>query len=107
MPSRKSPLIGQWRITEMELRDTDFVDMLEPAHITFDAKGGRAFLFGAVHGDLDCRYGPDEVRFTWAGFDEMDPTSGAGSAKLAPNGSLTGEIRFHHGDQSTFKARRW
>ena len=107
MPSRESPLLGRWRITEMELWDTDFVGMLEPAHITFDAKGGGAFLFGAVHGDLDCRYGPDEVRFTWAGFDEMDPTSDAGSAKLAPNGSLTGEIRFQNGDDSTFVARSW
>ena len=107
MPARKSALLGKWRIVGMELWDTDFVDMLEPAHITFDAKGGGAFLFGAVHGDLDCRYGPGGVRFTWADFDEMHPTSGAGSAKLAPNGSLTGEIRFHHGDQSTFKARRW
>jgi hypothetical protein len=26
MPSRKNPLLGRWRITEMELWDTDFVD---------------------------------------------------------------------------------
>jgi hypothetical protein len=107
MPSRKGPLLGKWRIVEMELWDTDFVDMLEPAYIAFEAKGGGAFVFGAVRGDLDCRYGPDGVRFTWEGFDEMDPAFGAGSAKLAPDGSLTGEIRFHRGDESTFKARRW
>ena len=59
MPSRKNPLLGRWRITEMELWDTDFVDMLEPAYITFEAKGGGEFAFGAVRGDLDCRYGPD------------------------------------------------
>ncbi len=107
MPARTSPLLGRWRITEMELRDAEFVDMLEPAYITFEAKGGGEFLFGAVRGDLDCRYGPDGVRFTWEGFDEMDPASGAGSAKLAPDGSLAGEIRFHRGDESTFQARRW
>ena len=73
MPSRKNPLLGRWRITEMELWDTDFVDMLEPAYITFEAKGGGEFVFGAVRRDLDCRYGPDGVRFTWEGFDEMDP----------------------------------
>ena len=72
-----------------------------------EAKGGGEFVFGAVRGDLDCRYGPDRVRFTWEGFDEMDPTFGAGSAKLAPDGSLTGAIRFHRGDESTFKARQW
>ncbi len=106
MPTRKSALLGKWRIVEMELWDTEFVDMLEPAYITFEVKGGGEFVFGAVRGDLDCRYGPDGVRFTWEGFDEMDPAFGAGSARLAPDGSLTGEIRFHRGDESTFKARR-
>jgi len=27
--------------------------------------------------------------------------------KLKKNGSLTGEICFHNGDDLTFKARRW
>ena len=107
MPTRRSPLLGKWRIVEMEMWDTELVGMLEPAYITFEAKGGGEFVFGAVRGDLDCRYGSDGVRFTWEGFDEMDPASGAGSATLEPDGSLTGEIRFHRGDESTFKARRW
>ena len=106
-PARKSPLLGKWRIAEMGLWDTDFVGMLEPAYIAFDATEGGEFVFGAVHGDLDCRYRPDGVRFTWEGFDEMDPASGAGSAELEPDGSLTGEIRIHLGDESTSKARRW
>jgi hypothetical protein len=83
MPTRKNPALGKWRITEMELWDAEFVDMLELAYITFEAKGGGEFVFGAVRGDLDCRYGPDGVRFTWEGYDEMDPAFGAGSAKLA------------------------
>ena len=41
MPARKSALLGKWRIVGMELWDTDLVDMLEPAYIAFDAKGGR------------------------------------------------------------------
>ena len=107
MPTRRGPVFGKWRIVEMEMWDTEFVDMLEPAYIAFEAKGGGEFVFGAVRGDLDCRYGSDGVRFTWEGFDEMDPASGAGSATLDPGGSLTGEIRFPRGDESTFKARRW
>jgi hypothetical protein len=107
MLTRKSALLGKRRIVEMELWDTEFADMLEPARITFEAEGAGEFVFGAVRGDLDCRYGPDAVRFTWEGFDEMDPAFGAGSARLAPDGSLTGEIRFHRGDESTLKARRW
>ena len=44
MPARKSALLGKWRIVGMELWDTDFVDMLEPAYIAFDAKGGGEFV---------------------------------------------------------------
>ncbi len=107
MPARESPLVGRWRIVEMELWDADFLDLVEPAYILFEAKGGGEFGFGAVRGGLDCRHSRDGVSFTWQGFDEMDPASGAGSAKLDQTGALTGEIRFHLGDESTFKARRW
>jgi len=65
--------------------------------------GGTA---ASAHLNGNCHYGPNGVRFTWEGFDEMDPTFGAGSARLDPDGSLTGEIRFHCGDESN-KARRW
>src|SRR4051794_18076491 len=73
MPSRKNPLLGRWRITEMALWDTDFVDLLEPAYITFEAKGGGEFVFGAVHGDLDCRYGPDGGTLHLGGFRRDGP----------------------------------
>ena len=36
----------------------------------------------------------------------MDPARGDGEAELKDNRTLTGEIRFHLGDESTFKARR-
>jgi hypothetical protein len=39
--------------------------------------------------------------------DEMDEASGDGWAELQADGSLTGEICFHNGDESTFKARPW
>ncbi len=107
MPTHDHPLLGKWRIVEMELWDSDFLDLVEPAYISFDAQGRGAFVFGAVQGGLHCRYGPDSVRFTWQGFDEMDHASGAGDAELDKDGLLTGEIRFHDGDDSTFKARRW
>ena len=88
----------------MELWDSDFLDLVEPAYIRFDAQGRGEFVFGAVQGSLHCRYGPASVRFTWQGSDEMDPASGAGDAELDEDGLLTGEIRFHDGDDSTFKA---
>jgi hypothetical protein len=33
--------------------------------------------------------------------------SSGGDAELDEDGLLTGEIRFHDGDDSAFKARRW
>ncbi len=107
MPARDHPLLGKWRIVEMELWDADFLDLLEPAYIAFAQQGRGEFVFGAVRGGLDCSYGPDGVDFTWQGFDEMDPACGDGDAELDESGSLVGEIRFHGGDESAFKARRW
>jgi hypothetical protein len=36
-----------------------------------------------------------------------DPVHGDGDAELGEDGTLTGEIRYHLGDEPTFKARRW
>lgn len=99
-------MLGLWRIVEMELWDADFLDLVQPAYIRFDLGGGE-FAFGAVQGGLDCWYGAQSIDFTWEGFDEMDPSRGDGEAELEEDETLTGEIRFHHGDESTFKARRW
>ena len=59
MTTLEHPMIGKWRITEMELHD------------------------------------------------EMDEASGDGDAQLEDDGTLTGDIRFHLGDESSFIARRW
>jgi len=103
--TRKAPLSGKWRIVEMEVWDKGFLDMLEPAYIAFDGKGSGEFLFGCVIAGLDCDDASDSVDFTWSGHDEMDEASGDGWAELQADGSLTGEICFHNGDESTFKAR--
>jgi hypothetical protein len=100
------PIIGKWRIVEMELWDKDFLDLVEPAYIAFDDRGGE-FVFGAVTGGLDCSYTAGAIDFTWAGCDEMDEACGDGWAVLEDDGTLNGEICFHQGDESGFKARRW
>ena len=46
----ESALIGKWRIIEMELWDTDYLDMVERAYIRFDRQGGGEFVFGVVSG---------------------------------------------------------
>jgi hypothetical protein len=103
----KSTLTGRWRITKMALWDKDFLDMMEPAYIAFDDKLGGEFALGCVTGDLHCRKTPEGIEFTWEGNNEMDAASGDGWAELQKDGSLEGEIRFHNGDDSTFKAHRW
>jgi hypothetical protein len=105
--NKAATLKGKWRIVEMELWDKDFLDMMDPAYIAFDGKAGGEFAFGCVTGSLHCRKATSGVEFTWKGNDEMDEASGDGWAEVQKDGSLNGEIRFHNGDDSTFKARPW
>jgi hypothetical protein len=98
-------LTGKWRIIEMELWDRDFIDLLGPGFIAFDGRGRGEFRFGAVDASMDCSDTPGGADFTWEGFDEMDESRGEGWADLQDDGSLVGEISFHNGDQSTFRAR--
>jgi hypothetical protein len=97
------PLIGKWRIVEADLWDRDYLDLVAPACISFGKDGRGEFAFGAVHGDMDLKYAPGAVSFTWAGFDEMDDVSGAGSAALDDGGVLVIELSFHLGDDAVLK----
>ena len=56
---------------------------------------------------LDCWYSRTGAHFNFQGHDEMTEVSGDGDADLEPDGTLTGEIRFHHGDEMPFTAKRW
>ena len=100
-------LSGKWRITEMSLWDREAIDLLGPAFIEFRGNGGQ-FRFIAVDGWMDCRQGrrngQPSVDFTWDGNDEGDPASGRGWVLLRQDGSLTGHIYFHQGDDSGFTA---
>ena len=100
-------VIGKWRLVEADLWDRDYLDLVEPAHITFDRKGHGGFAFVWVNGGLDCEYATRTIFFTWQGFDEMDEVSGDGSADLDDEGTLEVEIRFHLGDEAILKARKW
>ena len=100
-------LLGKWRIVEMPDYDEDYPDMVEPAYILFEPTRGE-FAFGCVTGAFGGGIGGfTAVEFDWDGNDEMDQACGSGWAELQDDGSLTGEIRFHGGDEITFTARRW
>jgi hypothetical protein len=100
------PLIGTWRIVEADLWDRDYLDLVEPATITFGEDGRGSFVFGACEGSMDLEYSPSIISFTRAGFDEMDEVSGSGSADLNEQGDLEIELSRHLGDDAVLKARR-
>ena len=77
-----------------------------PGLHSFDADGGGETVFGAVQATLDCHWGSRSMHFTWEGGDEGDHVSGDGDAELEDDGTISGEIRFNNGDETTFTARR-
>lgn len=98
---------GKWRIIKMPGYTDDFPDMVEPAYILLDGKGGGRFAFGCVTGSIHVTETIKNIEFSWDGSDEMDETAGDGWAKLRPDGSLVGQIRFQYGDEADFTARPW
>lgn len=98
---------GKWRILEVPSDKADYSDMMGPAYIFFDGKGGGEFPFGCVTASLYGAADANAVDFTWDGNDEMDEAFGDGSAQLRTDGSLKAEICFHRGDQIAFTDRPW
>jgi hypothetical protein len=102
----QNPVVGRWRIVEADLWDRDYLDLCGPATLVVRANGDGEIAFGAMQASLDIDYGPDEIGFTWAGFDEMTEVSGSGSAELQDDGSLEIEFEYRHGDEAVLKAVR-
>jgi hypothetical protein len=104
-------LIDRWRIEWMSEFDLDSIDLVEPGFIEFDQDGRGEFALIAVRGQLDCRSvvrnGQPGVEFSWVGFDELDQASGRGWAALVDDETIEGNLFFHLGDDSSFRARRW
>ena len=106
----RSPIIGSWRVVEMEVWDRDAFELEGPATFTFDADGTGGFHLIAVRGWVDARFvtreGREAVEFSWEGNDERDPASGRGWAILEGD-RLVGRLFFHLGDDSAFTAERY
>lgn len=99
-------LIGKWRIVEADLWDREYLDLVEPAYMTFNKDGRGEFAFGAVNATMELEYARRIVFFTWAGFDEGDEMTGSGSAELDDDGTVEIELSFDEGDDAILKARR-
>jgi hypothetical protein len=110
MEDKNMQYSGQWRITEMEQWDSDYLDMEVEAYIKIGPEGSGEFQFGLVFGQMDgevVKNGDQErFEFTWDGNDECDPASGSGWLKLKDKNSLEGRVKFHQGDHSGLVAKR-
>jgi len=56
-------------------------NIVEPAYILFDGKGGGKFAFGCVTGAIHGAGHSNAIEFAWDGNDEMDEVSGDGWAE--------------------------
>ena len=99
-------LIGRWRIVQADLWDRDYLDLVEPAYVTFNDDGRGEFAFGVVNATMELEYAKRIVFFTWLGFDEGDEVSGSGSAELGDDGTVEIELSFDDGDDAVLKAHR-
>ncbi|MDX9848855.1 MAG: hypothetical protein RBT74_17895 [Tenuifilaceae bacterium] len=106
---KRNPYIGKWRIIEMEMWDTDFINMETEGYFLFEKNQLGAFQFGLVQGRIDFRIesagGIERIEFSWEGQDENDEAIGRGWA-LIKDDYLEGRIYFHLGDNSWFKATK-
>lgn len=109
MKKQFKPFSGEWRITEMEMWDQDFVNLLAPGFIIFDDDGYGSFQFGAVVGDIDARVELYDtiprLQFSWLGSDDGDDTCGRGWCVIE-EGELRGRLYFHMADDSVFRASK-
>jgi len=84
---------GKWRIVRIPGYTSDFPDMVEPAYILFDGKGGGEFAFGCVTGAIHGAGDGNAIEFSWHGNDEMEEACGDGWAELQSDSSIKGQVR--------------
>lgn len=103
------PYLGKWRITEMELWDREYIDLMGPGRLTIKADGDGELRFGAIEALIDCKVeavgGVERLDFSFEGDDEGDPVCGRGWAEVKGK-TMSGRIYLHMGDDSGFTAAR-
>ena len=105
----KNPFRGRWLILKSEMWDSEALNMLVPAHISFgDDMLGEMELV-AIGASVDYRVvdrdGQRQVEFSWSGYDDAEPACGRGWARISGD-VLSGQLFIHQGDDTTFEARR-
>ena len=103
--------LGKWKITDMEVWDRDYIDLVVPGYIEFEPGDSGSFQFGTVRGWIDSRIeefnNVEMIAFSWEGFNDTDPGCGRGWAMTVADGDgLHGRIYIHGSDDSEFRAER-
>lgn len=62
VPGFAKAFAGRWRIVEMDSWDSDFLDLVEEAHLTFEGKSDGEIAFGALKGFAMERFGSATMR---------------------------------------------
>lgn len=108
----KKDFVGKWRITEMSTWDKEYFDEDVPAYVKVEKGLMGDFHFGCVQCEMDGRIVKRQegeyFEFTFEGSDYGGggDVLGSGWIKLIDKSHAEGEIRFHLGDDSTFRATR-
>ena len=84
---KKSKFSGRWRIVETSVWASDVLDLDGVACLAFEADGFGRLKMIALSADVDYRENGDRIEFSWAGFDEGDPVSGRGFARIVTGDS--------------------
>ena len=89
--------------------DQDALDLVVPAHMTFEATRWGEMQLIAIGASIDYRVNQTGsspvVEFSWMGFDDMEPTSGRAWAEVKGD-TMRGKLFIHQGDESRFVAKR-
>ncbi len=100
--------LGKWKISKMEMWDSDYIDMVEPGYFLLNADGTGEFVFGTVFASIDGERDDKNTKFefSWQGTAEGDECCGRGWFKFVSSEEAKGKIYFHMGDYSEIDLSR-
>jgi hypothetical protein len=106
---RANPFRGRWRIVSTDVWETQDLDDLGPAQITFGPGRAGELNVIAISASVDYRVGVRDgapiVEFSWEGDDDGQRASGRGWARPDRRG-LVGRLFIHEGE-AEFVAKRF
>jgi len=118
IPSRPPlDLSGKWAVVELPTMADDYLALTPDPHVLIThiefERFSATFRFGAQEGEIDGRVDevwPDAaaIFLTFVGTDEGDEISGAAAdvAYNAKEGTISGTLRYHQGDEMPFVLKR-